>query len=156
MLLADTRGVTGPDCPFKQNRILSFNGVNVAEKVNLVEQGDRNALAWPADPKMGYKNAIKWSAQTAEFNVRDRLFSQLIKDVMKCEEIEAERIQKVQDWQGKRKRGTTQDANGAGQTSDQSFVPAGNQNAFMNQNESGQAAKKTAGQKDAQNNNKFS
>lgn len=45
---------------------------------------------------------------------------------MKCEEIEAERIQKVQDWQGKRKRGTTKDAMGAGQTSDQSFVPAGN------------------------------
>lgn len=62
MLLADTRGVTGPDCPFKQNRILSFNGVNVAEKVNHVEQGDRNALCWPADPKMGYKNSIKWSA----------------------------------------------------------------------------------------------
>ena len=38
------------------------SGVNVAEKVNHVEQGDRNALCWPADPKMGYKNSIKWSA----------------------------------------------------------------------------------------------
>jgi hypothetical protein len=63
MLLSDTRGIAGPDCPFKLNRVLAFQPPSVSAKVTGVEQGDRDVLAVPADPKLGYKNQIKWSSQ---------------------------------------------------------------------------------------------
>ena len=49
--------------PFKLNRVLAFQPPSVSAKVTGVEQGDRDVLAVPADPKLGYKNQIKWSSQ---------------------------------------------------------------------------------------------
>lgn len=109
MLLADTRGITGPECPFKMDRILQFQPPKVSDKVTDTEQGDREMLSVPAAVKLGYKNQIRWSAQTSNFNVRDRIFSQLVSDAIKCEDIEAMRIQNLDSYHNQRKRGTAKD-----------------------------------------------
>lgn len=95
MLLSDVRHATGPECPFKQNRVQKPGPKQVNDKVTHVHHCNNSEMVVPADVTLGYQTKIKWSSQVSEFKGKNRIFDDLVAGALACEAKEEERLTKL-------------------------------------------------------------
>jgi hypothetical protein len=111
MLLSDMSHKSGPEDPFKINRVQKPGVKDVSKKVTSINHTDNNSLTGVIALQKDRKMQVAWSEANSKFLCKERLFDGIIERAKALEANDVRRENETDLFHKQKKRGVTEDKN---------------------------------------------